>query len=49
MKTSPPIRVMLVDDHPAFRKGIAALIESEAGFKVVAETGDGRDIFRPGP
>jgi two-component system NarL family response regulator len=34
---------MLVDDHPAFRKGIAALIESEPDLKVVAETGDGAE------
>lgn len=32
---------MLVDDHPAFRKGLAALIESEPDLRVVAETGDG--------
>lgn len=32
---------MLVDDHPAFRKGMAALIESEPGLRVIAETGDG--------
>ncbi len=32
---------MLVDDHPAFRKGMAALIESEPDLRVVAETGDG--------
>jgi len=33
---------MLVDDHPAFRKGMAALIESEPDLQIVAETGDGR-------
>jgi two-component system NarL family response regulator len=37
------IHVMLVDDHPAFRKGMAALIESEPDLKVVAEAGDGRE------
>lgn len=41
LKKITPIRVMLVDDHPAFRKGMAALIESEPGLEVVAETGDG--------
>ena len=35
------IRVMLVDDHPAFRKGMAALIESEPDLQVVAEAADG--------
>lgn len=34
---------MVVDDHPAFRKGLIALIQSEPGMTVVAETGDGRE------
>ena len=40
---------MLVDDHPAFRKGLTALIESEPDLQVVAETGDGAEavaLFR---
>lgn len=37
---------MLVDDHPAFRKGMAALIESEPDLIVVAQTGDGREALR---
>lgn len=36
---------MLVDDHPAFRKGMAALIESEPDLQVVAETGDGHGVL----
>jgi DNA-binding NarL/FixJ family response regulator len=43
------IRIMLVDDHAAFRKGMTALIESEPDLRVVAETGDGSkavDIYR---
>ncbi len=36
---------MLVDDHPAFRKGMAALIESEPGLEVVGQTGDGREAL----
>ena len=45
LKKISPIRVMLVDDHPAFRKGMAALIESEPGLEVVAQTGDGREAL----
>jgi DNA-binding NarL/FixJ family response regulator len=49
LKKTNPIRIMLVEDHPAYRKGMVALIESEADMQVVAETGDGRealDLYR---
>jgi DNA-binding NarL/FixJ family response regulator len=49
MKKKNPIRLLVVDDHPAFRMGLAAVIESEPDMTVVAESGDGRDaveIFR---
>lgn len=45
LKKISPIRVMLVDDHPAFRKGMAALIESEPGLEVVGQTGDGSEAL----
>ncbi len=45
LKKINPIRVMLVDDHPAFRKGMAALIESEMDLLVVAQTGDGQEAL----
>ena len=34
-------RVLLADDHKMIRQGLRALIESEAGMKVVAEAEDG--------
>jgi len=37
---------MVVDDHPAFRKGMVALIDSEPDLKVVAETGDGNEALQ---
>jgi len=45
MKKKNPIRLMLVDDHPAFRKGLAALLTSEPDLQVVAETGDGNEAI----
>jgi two-component system response regulator NreC len=40
MKT---IRLLLADDHTVVRKGLRLLLESEPGFKVVAEAGNGRE------
>ena len=40
------IRIMLVDDHPAFRKGLAALMASEPDLMVVAEAGDGKEALQ---
>jgi two-component system NarL family response regulator len=41
MKKKTPIRLMIVDDHPAFRAGLAALCGSEPDLEVAAECGDG--------
>lgn len=49
LKKLNQIQIMLVDDHPAFRKGLAALIESEPDLQVVAEAADGRaavEVYR---
>jgi DNA-binding NarL/FixJ family response regulator len=40
-----PIRVLLVDDHSLFRKGIASLLAAERGFEVVGEAGDGLEAL----
>ena len=40
------ISVIIVDDHEIVRKGIRAYLESTSEFKVVAETGSGREAIR---
>jgi len=37
--------VLLADDHPLLRKGLRALLESEADITVVGEAGDGREAI----
>jgi two-component system, NarL family, nitrate/nitrite response regulator NarL len=34
-------RILIADDHPIFRDGLRRLLESEKGFKVIAEACDG--------
>ena len=40
-----PIRVLLADDHSLFRKGLASLLSSNKGFKVVGEAQDGTEAL----
>lgn len=40
-----PVRVMVVDDHPMWREGVARDL-TEAGFLVVATSGEGRQAIR---
>jgi two-component system nitrate/nitrite response regulator NarL len=35
------VRLLLVDDHPLFRKGVAQLIAAEPGLELVGEAGSG--------
>jgi len=37
------IKVLIVDDHPLLREGIAAVLEGEPNVVVVAETSNGRE------
>ena len=40
------IRVFLADDHAIIREGLAALLETEAGIKVVGSAANGRDAVQ---
>ena len=43
MERSEPIRVLIVDDHALFRRGLQMVLESEADIEVVGEAGDGQE------
>lgn len=36
-----PARILLVDDHPLFRAGVAAVLRSDRGLEICAEANDG--------
>lgn len=45
MSASRITPVLIADDHPIFRRGLAALIGSDPSFTVTAETGDGLEAL----
>jgi DNA-binding NarL/FixJ family response regulator len=45
VKDKTRMKLMVVDDHPAFRMGITALVERQPDMELVAETGDGREVM----
>ncbi len=43
MTTTTPIRVLVCDDHPVVREGIAAMLETQADLEVIGEVSDGSE------
>jgi two-component system nitrate/nitrite response regulator NarL len=46
MNAAPAIRVLVVDDHTLFRRGLKALLEADGRFEVVGEAGDAGEAQR---
>jgi DNA-binding NarL/FixJ family response regulator len=44
-ESRPPIRILVVDDHPLFRQGIAALLATQPDLSLVAQASNGREAI----
>lgn len=44
--TAAPLRLLLADDHPVVRRGLAALLDTVEGFAVVGQAADGDAAVR---
>lgn len=40
------IRVVVVDDHPLFREGVASVLQGAGGFEIVGQGGGPRDMLK---
>jgi DNA-binding NarL/FixJ family response regulator len=43
--STPPVRVIIVDDHPMFRYGLRAVLDAAAEVEVLGEAADGEQLL----
>lgn len=43
---NPPLRILIADDHPAYRDGLKSIFDQSDSTEVVAEVGDGSSAVR---
>ena len=41
-----PVKILIVDDHPAFRDGMRGLLNTQISFKVMAEAENAKEAWR---
>ena len=49
MNAPAPIRLLVVDDHTLFRRGLIALLGQDPGLQVLGEAGDAAEALRLAP
>jgi DNA-binding NarL/FixJ family response regulator len=42
----PPIKLLIADDHPIFRKGLCEVIAEDSSLRLLKEAGDGAEALR---
>jgi DNA-binding NarL/FixJ family response regulator len=45
-EASTPIRILIVDDHPVVRAGVAGLVEDQLDMKIVGQASNGREAIQ---
>jgi DNA-binding NarL/FixJ family response regulator len=45
-EASSPIRILIVDDHPVVRAGVAGLVEDQPDMKIVSHASNGREAIQ---
>jgi DNA-binding NarL/FixJ family response regulator len=45
-EASIPIRILIVDDHPVVRAGVAGLVEDQPDMKIVGQASNGREAIQ---
>src|SRR5438270_421992 len=45
-KMKTPIKLLLVDDHPIVRRGVASCLAKEPGVQVIGEAANGQDALK---
>ncbi len=43
---SIPLKILIADDHPIFRRGLCEVIESDPGLQMVGQAGNGEEALR---
>jgi two-component system, NarL family, response regulator DegU len=46
MKPTPPITVLIADDHPIFRRGLCEIIADDSSLRLAGEAADGEQAWR---